>query len=519
MTVVEPLPASRRPAGQRPRSAARLHGVARDAVPGTDLLRWPLVGALLRWRWARVALQLPLLAIAVLMVAHGLLGPQLAPKNLATLLGWVHYRGLLVLVLLIAGNVFCMACPFMLPRNLLRRWVEPRWRWPRWLRGKWLAIALFVAVLFAYELFDLWGSPAWTAWLIVGYFAAALVVDGLFRGASFCKHVCPVGQFNFVASTVSPLEVRVRDTAVCQSCTTMDCIRGTREGGEAAGDAGGPLRVTQRGCELALFQPYKAGNMDCTFCLDCIHACPHDNVGLSARLPASELWEDPKRSGVGRFGSRPDLAALVLVFTFGALLNAFAMVSPVYALQEWLAGVLGKVTPALGAEAPVLAALFFAGLVVEPVVLLGLAAWATRAATGQRDRTLVELVTRYAYALVPLGFGVWLAHYSFHLFTGLWTFVPVLQDLLADAGLPLLGAPDWRLGGLTPAAVDPLETGFLLLGLTGTLLVAFRIARREHPQRPWGAFLPWAGLATVLFVAALWLLAQPMEMRGSFLGS
>ena len=32
------------------------------------------------------------------------------------------------------------------------------------------SIALFVGILFAYELFDLWASPWWTAWLIVGYF-------------------------------------------------------------------------------------------------------------------------------------------------------------------------------------------------------------------------------------------------------------------------------------------------------------------------------------------------------------
>jgi polyferredoxin len=83
------------------------------------------------------------------------------------------------------------------------------------LRNKWLSIGLLVLILFAYELFDLWSSPWWTAWLIVGYFAAALLVDGAFKHASFCKFVCPIGQFNFVASLVSPLEVKVRDEGVC----------------------------------------------------------------------------------------------------------------------------------------------------------------------------------------------------------------------------------------------------------------------------------------------------------------
>ena len=164
---------------------------------GVDLLRWPVVGRFLRWRHSRKVMQLPLLALAVVMILHGLFGPQLAPKNLATVLTWVHYRGLLVLVLLVAGNLFCMACPFMLPRELARRFFKPTRSWPRRLRNKWVALGLFVAVLFAYELFDLWGSPWWTAWLVLAYFAGALVVDSLFKNASFCKYVCPIGQFNF----------------------------------------------------------------------------------------------------------------------------------------------------------------------------------------------------------------------------------------------------------------------------------------------------------------------------------
>ena len=55
-------------------------------------------------------------------------------------------------------------------------------------------------------------------------------------------------------------------------------------------------RLRQRGCELWLFQERKAGNMDCTFCLDCVRACPYDNVGPLLRAPSSELWRDPRRS-------------------------------------------------------------------------------------------------------------------------------------------------------------------------------------------------------------------------------
>ena len=81
-------------------------------------------------------------------------------------------------------------------------------------------------------------NPSSTALIILGYFLAALLIDGFFRGASFCKFVCPIGQFHFVQSLASPFEVKVQRPDVCASCRTFDCIKGN---------------ATQRGCELQLF--------------------------------------------------------------------------------------------------------------------------------------------------------------------------------------------------------------------------------------------------------------------------
>jgi polyferredoxin len=484
---------------------------ARDQPPAIDLLHLPIIRTLLRRRSARIVFQAVLLAVAAVLVLHGLYGPNLAPKNLATLVAWVHYRGLLVLVLLLAGNFFCHACPFMLPRELARRLFRPIWNWPRWLRNKWLAVILFVAILFGYELFALWSLPAWTAWLIVGYFVAALVVDALFKHASFCKWVCPIGQFNFVASAMSPLEVKVRDTGVCSHCKTKECIRGTPS---RVSESGGrfPLPLVSRGCELALFQPMKVGNTDCTFCMDCVRACPHDNIGVSSRQPGAELWAPSPRSGIGDPYTRKDLAALVLVFCFGALLNAFGMVSPVYRVQAWLSQVLGTTN-----RAPILGVLFAVCLIVEPVVLLGLAAWSARRLTGSQEG-LVALATRYAYSLVPFGFAVWVAHYAFHFFTGVLTVIPVTQNAAAELGWNFLGKPAWTLTGMPPGSVYLLEVGFLGLGLIGSWIVALQLARQDYPEASRRAFLPWAILHSILFAAAIWLLAQPMEMRGTFLG-
>jgi ferredoxin len=489
--------------------------------PRFDLLRLPVLGEFLRWRHSRTVLQIPLLLLAVVMILHGLLGPALAPTNLATVLTWIHFRGALVLVLLCAGNFFCLACPFMLLRNAARRLFRPRWNWPPALRNKWISVALFIAILFAYELFDLWSSPWWTAMLALAYFAAVLLIDGLFKHAAFCKFVCPIGQFNFIASALSPLEVQVRDRGVCDRCATKDCIRGRREvparqpatgvNPQVSGNTSA-LVILQRGCELALFLPRKVGNMDCTFCLDCVHACPHENIGVTSRLPASELMVDPIRSGIGYFSQRKDIAALAVVFSFGALLNAFGMVSPVYALEAWLGKLLS-----VSHEAPVLGIIFAVFLIVAPAILLGAAAWFTRA-LGGRTLPLAPLAVRYSYALVPLGFGMWLAHYGFHFFTGILTIIPVTQAALANLGMHFLGAPLWGWTGLATRFVQPVELGFLLLGFTGSLLVAYHLAEEDSAVHPLRAFLPWAMVCVFVAMASVWLMFQPMEMRAMSMG-
>ena len=482
-----------------------------------DLLDWPWIGRFLKWRHARTIMQTPLLLMAGLMIFDGLVGPQLAPKNLATVGVWLHYRGLVVLVLLVAGNLFCMACPFMLPRQTAR-WLGQRFRgggraFPRPLQNKWLAAVLVILFFYAYELFDLWASPWLTAWIAVGYFLAALLVDAFFRGAAFCKYVCPLGQFNFFGSLISPLEIKVRDADVCASCRTKDCIRGDEQ--YRASDH---VRGV-RGCETWLFQERKVGNLDCTFCLDCAHACPHDNVGLIGRLPTSELWTDRFRSGIGRFSGRLDLAALVAVFVFGGYINAFAMIRPAYALQAWLAHTSGTDSPALG-----MAVIFLVGLIGLPTALLALAGWGGYRLTGGTNGSVLTVIRRYVYALVPMGFGMWLAHYSFHFLTGALTIVPVVQSFLADLGR-YDGVVNWGLGRLTPATwLFPIEATMLYLGALGSLVTAFRIARHQSGDaglaaRPTvlGAALPWSVLTLLLLAAGLWILVQPMEMRGTMM--
>jgi hypothetical protein len=254
----------------------------------------------------------------------------------------------------------------------------------------------------------------------------------------------------------------------------------------------------------------KVGNMDCTLCLDCVHACPYDNIALAPRVPGAELADSRRRSGIGRFSRRWDIAALVVIFAFASLMNAFGMVAPARGVEAWLANALS-----VASEAPVLGALFLGALVVAPFVLLGSAAALSKLLAGDGQRSIPQIAVNYAYALAPFGFGMWLAHYGFHLLTGAFTIVPITQRAAADLfGWTAFGEPLWRMTGMRPGSVFPIQVGFILLGTMGSLAAAFQVAERDHPARAGRSVVPWAVVIVCLAATGLWILSQPMDMRG-----
>jgi cytochrome c oxidase assembly factor CtaG len=461
----------------------------RRSVP-LDLLRVPILGPMIRSRYFRPALQIASLLLAAIIILDGLLGPEISPMNLAGVLPWTHWRAFTVVGLLAVGNLFCMACPFTFVRDLGRRILPARGRWPRGLSSKWLAVGLVVVYLWAYEAFDLWDKPAITALIIFGYFLAALLIDGFFRGASFCKFVCPIGQFHFVQSLASPFEVKVRHPDVCASCRTFDCIKGN---------------ATQRGCELQLFQPRKSGNMDCTFCLDCIKACPHENVGIIAVRPGHDLVEDRPRSSVGRYSTRLDLAALVLVLTFGAFANAAGMVAPVLAAISKAASALN-----FSSDLGVVTLLSVLVLMIIPAAMAMAAAGWSSAVAGN---VLKENLCRFSLSLVPIGFAMWLAHFTFHFFTAALTPIPVLHRIAHELGVTR-AEPVWSVNSLAFYNLPGFELFLLDLGLLLSLYVTWRIAGQMSSARRFSTFLPWGLLAVSLYAAGVWIIFQPMEMRG-----
>jgi hypothetical protein len=177
---------------------------------------------------------------------------------------------------------------------------------------------------------------------------------------------------------------------------------------------------------------------------------------------------------------------LVLVLVIAAFVNALWMVTP---------GTLGRYLA--------LATLFAAALAV--------AAAATRSARK-------ELFCRFSQALLPLGVAMWAAHLLFHLFTGWATLGPTLHQAATDLGMHRFAPAQWGMEQPLLAANTLLSVQLLLLdaGLLMTLYLGWRLAR--HWAKSAGAavllLLPWAATVAVVYAAGVWILLQPMQMRG-----
>ena len=472
------------------------------------------MGRLLRWRWGRLALQSALTVAALALMIDGFTGPQSAPRNLATVAPWVHYRGLIVIALLLAGNLFCMACPFTLPRTLAKRLSLSGRRFPKRLRGKWLAIAGLFTLFFSYELLDIWASPLLTAWIILGYFLASFALEALFKESAFCKYICPLGAFNFVYSTLSPTQIKIKSADACASCVGKECVNGSyarqptirldqipTAGGEESRSVKvehGPAGAL--GCGTELFAPQIRGNLDCTLCLDCVRACPHDNVSLFTRAPGQEL------AIADSWSRRWDTSLLVVALAFMGVSNAFGMVPPYYQLQEWLSRDVG-----IRSEAIALLLIFgFSNLLLPLLAALG-AAMASARLTGYRKRdSLRDTLAAFAPSFVPIGFGIWFAHYSFHLLTGPLLIVPVALEFLG-------GQPDWApwSGSVDLVIIGLLQATALMGGFLWSMWLAQKAAVRLYRRKALLGMLPWALVFLLLMLAAWQVFTLPMEMRGT----
>ena len=459
-------------------------------------MRWaasevPLVNRLLRTRWLQWGLTVLTLAVFVLAVLAGLFGTPAGNHNFGIVFVWIVWWALLMLVLVpFLGRLWCSVCPIPAPGEWLQRraLVRPRpggrlytlgKKWPRFLKNIWAqnlgfaGVALFSAVILT--------SPFATALVLAGFILLSIATSVLFERRTFCRYLCPIGGFIGLYSQAAPIEIRVKDRAVCLGHQEKTCYTGSDDG---------------YGCPWLNFPGGLDANTFCGMCTECLKTCPKDNVALYIRQPGADLLQttgrrlDEAYKGLIMLGSA-FVYSTVLIGSYGWLKAAARDVGT----ARWFA----YAAVFLLLNLAVVPGLFW--LCVRLGRALSPAPTRSPAQAGCRRQTH-SLFADYAVVLIPLGLAAWMAFTLSFALINLSYAWPVLSDpfgwgwdLFGTAGL-----------GWTPYAsglLAYLQVPALLAGLVVAIALALRTAQ-QHNQ-PARAALPVSVFCTLAVVGLMTL--------------
>ena len=450
-----------------------------------DLLaRFPWLKAALKSRLWQPAAMLLTLSFFVLAILTGLFGTPAGSRNFGIIFVWIVWWALLIVALVpFFGRLWCAVCPIPAPgewlqrRGIVRR-VPGRlhslgWRWPKRFRNIWLQnagfllVALFSAVILT--------RPTVSGWVLLGFVLLGVLLSLLYANRVFCRYVCPVGGFIGLYSLAAPLELRVKDAAVCQAHQSKDCVVGT---------------AGSYGCPWLVYPGTLRRNAHCGLCGECLRACPKDNLALNLRPFGSDLLVAQER--------RLDEAYKALIMLACALVYSAVLLGP----WGWVKDLANMKT--LDGWALYAASFLAVNLLVLPGLFWLATALARR--LGGLATPLRRLFVDYAYGLAPLGLAGWIAFSLSFVFVNGSYALSVLSDPFGW-GWDLLGTAHFPWQPILPEFVPALQVAVLLLGLAFSITVIYRIARQLSPAammgRVWRGTLPVAGFMmgiTLLFL-------------------
>jgi hypothetical protein len=244
-------------------------------------------------------------------------------------------------------------------------------RWPKRLKGTWLQSSTFLLIgLFsALTLTD----PRVTGWVFVGLFVLAIGSSFVFEKRAFCNYLCPIGGISSIYARPAPVELRVIDTEICATHSEKTCYQA---------------------CPWGFYPVAFRDNAACGLCMECLRACPKDNLALNLRPFGTEL-EKPRAS------SRLDEAFMALVMLGSVLVFAGIFVGP----WGWLKSAALEIgsLPWAGYAGGLLTL----NLLVLPG-LFALAVWAGHKFNTEKY-TLKREIANLSQALLPLGLMAWIA--------------------------------------------------------------------------------------------------------------
>ncbi|RPI83707.1 MAG: 4Fe-4S binding protein, partial [Chloroflexi bacterium] len=447
--------------------------------PGrVNLINRPWLKRLLTSRWPQFLARAVTLAGFVFVILAGLSGSRVGSHNFAIIFVWIAWWTALKLVFIpLGGRSWCSICPIPMPGEWLQRGFDPHLtsktgrrgfglRWPKMLRSSWLQSSgfLLIGLFTAVTLTD----PRVTALVLLGLIALAIGLSLVFENRAFCSYVCPIGGFTGLYAKTSPIELRVGEPCVCAAHKEKDCYTA---------------------CPWGLYPLSLKDSSACGLCMECLRACPKDNIAVNLRPFGSDLR-------TSKTSARLDETFLALGMLGSALVFAAVFTGPWGALKT-AAFQIGS-TSWFGYAAGLLAL----NLGVLPG-LFTLAVWIGQKWSGNRVK-IRQAVARQAQMLLPLGLCAWISFTVSFAFPKANFVLKVLSDPLGW-GWNLFGTAGSTWSPDVAAFSPALQAGLLLLGLVWSIRVARDLAQASNKQA-YRQQLPVMVFSLLFSLSMLWLL-------------
>jgi PAS domain S-box-containing protein len=244
----------------------------------------------------------------VLSFFAGLIGVGLFfPDTIAGLVGnhlvWGVWWPSLVFAFLILGRVWCTVCPLSTAGRLAGKIIKMAKAPPLILKNNSVALIPvgFVFIVWVEHVFHMTTRPTATAYLLIGLILSAIFFSVLFKRETWCRYLCPLGNFGGLFSLSSTIFVRSNSNVCSTKCTTHNCNKGSEK---------------YDGCPVFHHPLYSRNSHICKLCFNCIKSCPNGSARLYLRPPLLRIWKQQDiAQTIGYF-------ALVLFFLTPVLLSS-----------------------------------------------------------------------------------------------------------------------------------------------------------------------------------------------------
>jgi len=252
-----------------------------------------MINKLFKKRFFLIGIQFFTLFVFVLII-YGAIGITTDDKsfakilrntNLSNLLIWSYWWPMIIVTAILFGRFWCTICPMELVTSFFSMFGFKR-KPGLILKSGWI-ISLFYAMILILGIHTLaiHRIPQYMAIYMLILFSIAVISGVIWEKRTFCTYVCPVGHLLGLYSMLSTKQLRVKNTEVCKTCKTKDCISKTNH-----------YNVTARSCTSNLYPAELTDNRSCIVCGQCHKSCTKDNISIQKRKIALDLFTDIKLS-------------------------------------------------------------------------------------------------------------------------------------------------------------------------------------------------------------------------------